>query len=64
MGNAETMTDTQTADSDRKLEYCANCGERHTEAAIAFAKVIGASSALCRKCTAIEKAKRGISYGN
>jgi len=50
-----------TDDTDGKLQYCANCGERHTEAAIAFAKVIGASSVLCRKCTAIEKAKRGIS---
>ena len=47
---------------DSKLEYCANCGERHTEAAIAFAKLIGASTALCKKCTAIEKAKRGVSY--
>jgi hypothetical protein len=43
------------------LEYCATCGERHTETAIAFAKVIGASSALCKKCTRIEKAKRGFS---
>ena len=40
------MTDTQTTDADRKLEYCANCGERHTEAAMVFAKLIGASSAL------------------
>jgi len=48
-------------DAESKLQYCANCGEPHTEAAIAFAKAIGASSALCRKCTAIEKAKRGIS---
>jgi len=31
------------------------------ETAIAFAKVIGASSALCKKCTRIEKAKRGFS---
>lgn len=42
------------------FDYCANCGERHTEATIAFAKLIGASTALCKKCTIIEKAKRGI----
>ena len=53
----------QTTDSDSKLEYCTKCGERHRETTIAFAKMIGASSALCRKCTAIEKEKRGISYG-
>lgn len=49
---------TQTTDSDGKLELCPNCGERHTEKIIAFAKLIDASSALCKKCTAIEKAKR------
>jgi hypothetical protein len=54
---------TETTDSDSKLEYCTKCGERHRETTIAFAKMIGASSALCRKCTAIEKEKRGISYG-
>ena len=48
---------------NNKLEFCAHCGERHTAKAIAFAKLIGASSVLCRKCTGIEKAKRGISYG-
>jgi len=58
----ESDPDTLPNAPNSKLEFCANCGERHTEAAIAFAKLIGASSVLCRKCTAIEKAKRGISY--
>ena len=39
---------------------CANCGEPLTEAIIAFAKMIGASAALCKRCTVIEKMKRGV----
>jgi hypothetical protein len=48
---------TQTTESKLK---CANCDEPLSEAIVAFAKMIGASTALCKRCTIIEKMKRGI----
>jgi hypothetical protein len=41
-----------------EIERCPKCGEPHPDRVIRFAKAFGASVALCRKCTAIEKRER------
>lgn len=47
----------ETTESDATIR-CPKCGEPHPASVIRFAKMFGASVALCRKCTAIEKRER------
>jgi hypothetical protein len=48
---------TETTEGD-EIMRCPKCGEPHPDKVIVFAKAFGASVALCRKCTAIEKHER------
>lgn len=48
------MTD-RTEIQSNEVMRCPKCGEPHPDSVVQFAKAFGASVALCRKCTAIEK---------
>jgi hypothetical protein len=52
------MTDQTQSIQGEEITRCPNCGEPHPDSVIRFAKIFGASQALCRKCTAIEKRER------
>jgi hypothetical protein len=46
---------------NKSTDKCPKCGEPHAADVIKMAQLLGASKALCRKCTAIEKARLGVS---
>lgn len=52
------MTDSTGTTQSDEVTRCPRCGEPHPDKVIGLAKVLGASVALCRKCTAIEKRER------
>ena len=51
------MSDEPVATQDDQIR-CPRCGEPHPDKVIQFAKIFGASEALCRKCTVIVKRER------